>query len=55
MSSPCLGISDHLQSLSKGCFNGHPKKKVSHKRESRVYLWTQSTDEHNQGSQDALP
>ena len=28
MSSPYLGILDLLQSPSKGCFNGHPKKKV---------------------------
>ena len=33
-----------LQSLSKGCFDGHPKMKVSHKREKRVHLWTQSAD-----------
>ena len=55
MSLPCEGTSNLLQSLSKGCFDDHPKKKVSHKRETRVHLWTLSSDVHSQGSQDALP
>ena len=45
MSSPYLGTSDLLQSLSMRCFDGHPMIKVSHERETRVRLWKQSVDE----------
>ena len=40
---------------SKGFFDAHPKMIVSHKRETRIHLWTLSLDAHRQGSQDALP
>ena len=55
MSSPCYGTLDLLQSPSKGYFDSHPKMKVSHKRETRVRLWTQSADEDNWGNQDVIP
>ena len=38
MSLQCLGISDLLQSPSKGYFDSHPKMRVSHKIETRVHL-----------------
>ena len=52
MSSPCPGTSDLLQSPSMRCFDNHPMKKVSHKRKTRVRLWTQATDKDNRGSQE---
>ena len=55
MSSPYSGTSDLLQSPSMKCFDGHPKMKVSYKRERRVCLWTQSTDNDIQGNQDVIP
>ena len=36
-------------------FNNHPMKKVSHKRETEVHLWTQSSDMDTKDNQDAIP
>ena len=54
LSSPCLGISNLLQSSSMRCFGVHPIK-VSHKKETEVRLWTQSSNVDNWGNQDAIP
>ena len=37
------------------CFVDHPMKKVSHKRDIEVHLWTQSSDVDIRGNQDAIP
>ena len=55
MSSPCLGISNLLQSLSMGCFVSYPIWKASHRSETEACLWTQSKDAHNRSNQDAIP
>ena len=55
MLSPCLGASDLLQSPNMRCFGDHPMKKVSHKRETEVRLWTQSSDMDMRDNQDAIP
>ena len=55
MFSPYSGTSDLLQILSRKCFDAHPKKKVSHKRETKVRLWTHSSDMDIRGNQDVIP
>ena len=44
-----------MQSLSIRCFNDHPMKKVPHKRETEVHLWTQFSDMDTKDNQDAIP
>ena len=55
MSSPCLGTLDILQSLSIRCFGAHPMKKASHRKETKVHLWTRSSNVDKQGNQDVKP
>ena len=55
MSSPYSGTLDLLQSSRKGCFDGYPKMKVSHERETEARLWAQSSDGDIRGNQDAIP
>ena len=55
MSSPCLRISNLLQSPSMRCFGPQPMKKVSHRKETEVHPCTQSSDMDKWGNQDAIP
>ena len=55
MSSLYSGTSNLLQSPSMKCFDDYPMKKMSHKRETKVHIWTYSVDEGNRGSQETPP